>query len=163
LIYNILTTSSPVFPLESLRAISYLIIYFQFQLLFVIWKVCGQYHTILPRNLFGHKLTSRCNITGGLIATSEYTLMLLLTSVKLLRCLFLNSLWLYSLLSKINRNVKKRIIFSFYMKLKVYNKKAINLVWENMMTSLFVAYGRRTLGPSTRQKNQSSYFPIQRL
>ena len=44
------------------------------------------------------------------------------------------------------------------MKLKVYNKKVIGFVWENMMTSFFVADG-----PSLLQKPRSSYFPIQSL
>jgi hypothetical protein len=45
------------------------------------------------------------------------------------------------------------------MKLKVYDKKVIDFVWENMMTSFFVADGPSKLGPSTRQKTRSSYFP----
>jgi hypothetical protein len=49
------------------------------------------------------------------------------------------------------------------MKLKVYNKKVIDFIWENMMTSYFVADGPRKLGPSTRQKTRSSYFPIQSI
>jgi hypothetical protein len=49
------------------------------------------------------------------------------------------------------------------MKLKVYNKKVIDFVWENMMTLFFVADGPRKLGPSTRQKTRSLYFPIQSL
>jgi hypothetical protein len=44
------------------------------------------------------------------------------------------------------------------MKLKVYNKKAIDFVRENMMTSIFVADGPRKLGPSTRQKNSVIIF-----
>jgi hypothetical protein len=32
------------------------------------------------------------------------------------------------------------------MKLKVYNKKVIDFVWENMMTSFFVADGPSLLG-----------------
>jgi hypothetical protein len=42
------------------------------------------------------------------------------------------------------------------MKLKVYNKKVIDFVWENMMTSFFVADRPHKLGPSTRQKTRSS-------
>jgi hypothetical protein len=38
------------------------------------------------------------------------------------------------------------------MKLKVQNRKVIDFVWENMMTSFFVADGPLKLGPSTRQK-----------
>jgi hypothetical protein len=47
------------------------------------------------------------------------------------------------------------------MKLKVYDKKVIDFVWKNMMTSFFVADGPCKLGPSTRPKTRSSYFPIQ--
>jgi hypothetical protein len=35
------------------------------------------------------------------------------------------------------------------MKLKVYNKKVIDFVWENMMTSFFVADGPRQKTPSS--------------
>jgi hypothetical protein len=49
------------------------------------------------------------------------------------------------------------------MKLKVYNKKFIDFVWENMMTSFFVADGLHKLGPSMRQNTRSLYFPIQIL
>jgi hypothetical protein len=44
------------------------------------------------------------------------------------------------------------------MKSKVYNKKVIDFVWENMMTLFFVADGPRKLGPSTRQKNSVIIF-----
>jgi hypothetical protein len=30
--------------------------------------------------------------------------------------------------------VRNKVIVSFYMKLKVYNKKVIDFVWENMNT-----------------------------
>jgi hypothetical protein len=45
------------------------------------------------------------------------------------------------------------------MKLKEYNKKVIDFIWENMMTSFFVADGPRKLGPSTRQKLGHHIFP----
>jgi hypothetical protein len=44
------------------------------------------------------------------------------------------------------------------MKLKVYNKKVIDFVWENMMTLFFVADEPCKLGLSTRQKNSFIIF-----
>jgi hypothetical protein len=40
------------------------------------------------------------------------------------------------------------------MKLKAYNKKVIVFVWENMMTSVFVADRPHKLGPVTRKKKK---------
>ena len=67
-------------------------------------------------------------------------------------------MFLFLFSTKSIKIVRNKVIVSFYKKLKVYNKKVIDFVWENMMTSFFVAYGPRKLGPSTRQKTRSSYF-----
>jgi hypothetical protein len=61
-----------------------------------------------------------------------------------------NSLCFIPVVDKINKIVRNKVIVSFYMKLKVYNKKVIGFVWENMMTSFFV-------------RQRAKYFPIQSL
>jgi hypothetical protein len=43
--------------------------------------------------------------------------------------------------------------------MKVYNKKVIDFVWENMMTSFFVVDGPCKLGPSRAKKLGHHIFP----
>jgi hypothetical protein len=95
-----------------------------------------------PQTYSACKLMSQYYI----IVTSQlttFTLKLFLIAVKLLRRLLLKFFVALFLL----RNVlNRKIVSSIKMKLKVYNKKVINFVWKNMMTSFFVADRAKKLG-----------------
>ena len=144
------------------------IIYFQFHPLFFLQKVCGQYHTVLPGDLYCPQadvtiLDERridCDVT---IIYVYFDVAFDLLSNYYVNYFLKFLLYLFQWSTKFKKNFRNKVIVSFYMKLKVYNKKVIDFVWENMMTSFFVAYGPRKLGPSTRQKTRSSYFSIQSL
>ena len=144
-------------------SITQLIIYFQFHPLVFLQKVCGQYHTILPGNIYCPQadvtiLDERridCDVT--IIYVYFDVAFNLLSNYYVNH--YLNCSWFLFLQStKSITIVTNKVIVSFYTKLKVYNKKVIDFVWENMMTLFFVADG-----PRTRQKTRSSYFPIKSL
>ena len=48
-------------------------------------------------------------------------------------------MFLFLLSTKSVQIDRNKVIESFYKKLKVYNKKVIDFVWENMMTEFFGA------------------------